>query len=45
MEMSSLARSLAVHSLAALFFALRLIGLVLSLRGKDYLPRRESESA
>lgn len=26
-------------------FALTVIGLVLSLRGRDYLPRRESESA
>jgi len=29
----------------ATLFALSVIGLVLSLRGKDYLPRRESESA
>ncbi len=29
----------------AALFTLTLIGLVLSLRGKDYLPRRESESA
>ena len=29
----------------AALFALTTIGLVLSLRGKDYLPRRESESA